>query len=41
MNWVTRSVPLKWVVAPEPDSEILQDIAAKVGLDKTIVKISV
>ncbi len=39
MNWVTRSVPLKWVVAPEPDPEILQDIAAKVGLDKTIVKI--
>ncbi|SYZ74191.1 Single-stranded-DNA-specific exonuclease RecJ [Candidatus Zixiibacteriota bacterium] len=39
MNWVTRSVPLKWVVAPEPDPEILQDIAAKVGLDKTVVKI--
>jgi single-stranded-DNA-specific exonuclease len=39
MNWVTRSVPLKWVVAPEPDPELLQDISAKVRLDKTVVKI--
>ena len=39
MNWVTRSVPLKWVVAPEPDPEILQEISAKVGLDRIVVKI--
>ncbi|MEW5924189.1 MAG: single-stranded-DNA-specific exonuclease RecJ [Candidatus Zixiibacteriota bacterium] len=39
MNWATRSVPLKWVIAPEPDAELLQDIAVKTGLDKIIVKI--
>jgi len=30
---------LKWVVAPEPDPEILQEISAKVGLDRIVVKI--
>jgi len=39
MNWATRSVPLKWVVAPEPDAELLQDIAVKTGLEKIIIKI--
>ncbi len=39
MNWVTRSVPLRWVVAPEPDPELLQEISAKVGLDRIVVKI--
>ena len=39
MNWATRSVPLKWVVAPEPDAELLQDIAVKTNLEKIIVKI--
>lgn len=39
MNWATRSVPLKWVIAPEPDTELLQDIAVKTGLEKIIVKI--
>lgn len=39
MNWATKSVPLKWVVAPEPDPDLLQDISGKVGLDKIIVKI--
>ena len=39
MNWVTRSVPLKWVVAPEPDPELLQEISANVGLDRIVVKI--
>lgn len=39
MNWATRSVPLKWVIAPEPDTELLQDIAVKTGLDRIIVKI--
>jgi single-stranded-DNA-specific exonuclease len=39
MNWATRSIPLKWVVAPEPDPELLQDIAAKVGLDRIVTKI--
>ncbi len=39
MNWATRSIPLKWVVAPEPDGELLQNIASKVGLPKTVTKI--
>lgn len=39
MNWVTRTVPLRWVVAPEPDPELLQEISAKVGLDRIVVKI--
>jgi len=39
MNWATRSVPLKWIVAPEPDPEMVQDVSAKTGLDKTIIKI--
>jgi len=39
MNWATRSVPLKWVVAPEPDPDLLQDIASKLGLEKVVVKI--
>ena len=39
MNWAARSVPLKWIVAPEPDPELVQDIAVKVDLDNTIVKI--
>ncbi|MFH2036467.1 MAG: DHH family phosphoesterase, partial [Candidatus Zixiibacteriota bacterium] len=39
MNSGAKSVTLKWVLAPEPDPEILQDISAKVGLDKSIVKI--
>ncbi len=39
MNWATRSVPLKWIVAPEPDSDLVQEIGAKIHLDKTIIKI--
>lgn len=39
MNWTTRSIPLKWVVAPEPDPEFLQNISVKTGLDKIIVRI--
>lgn len=39
MNWATRTVPLKWVVAPEPDPDLLQDISSKVGLDRTVTKI--
>lgn len=39
MNWATRSVPLKWIVAPEPDPDMVQDVSAKTGLDKTIIKI--
>ena len=39
MNWVTRSIPPKWIVAPEPDPEQVQDISANLGLDKIIVKI--
>lgn len=39
MNWTPKSVPLKWVMAPEPDADLLQDVATKVGLDKVIVKI--
>jgi single-stranded-DNA-specific exonuclease len=39
MNWATKSVPLKWIVAPDPDPELVQDISAQVGLEKTIVKI--
>ena len=39
MNWATRAIPPKWIVAPDPDPDLLEDISAKVGLDKTIVKI--
>ncbi|MCX6825955.1 MAG: single-stranded-DNA-specific exonuclease RecJ [candidate division Zixibacteria bacterium] len=39
MNWATKSISLKWVVAPEPDPELLQDISSKIGLEKIIVKI--
>nr|MBN2278427.1 single-stranded-DNA-specific exonuclease RecJ [candidate division Zixibacteria bacterium] len=39
MNWATRSVPLKWVVAPDPDPELLQEIASQLGLEKVVVKI--
>ncbi len=39
MNWATRSVPLKWIVAPEPDPDMVQDVSTKTGLDKTITKI--
>jgi single-stranded-DNA-specific exonuclease len=39
MNWATRSVPLKWVVAPEPDPDLLQEISSKVGLDRIVTKI--
>ena len=39
MNWATRSVPLKWIVAPEPEPEMVQEIASKTGLDRTIIKI--
>lgn len=34
-----RSAPLKWVVAPDPDPELLQDITTRVGMDKAVVKI--
>jgi single-stranded-DNA-specific exonuclease len=39
MNWTARSVPLKWVLAPEPDPELLQDISSNTGLSKTVAKI--
>ena len=39
MNWVTRSVPPKWIVAPDPDPDLVQDVSASLGLDKIIVKI--
>ncbi len=39
MDLGTRSVSLKWVVAPDPDPELLQEIASKVGLDKAVIKI--
>jgi len=39
MSWATKSAPLKWIVAPEPDPDILHEIASQVGLDKAIVKI--
>ncbi len=34
-----KSTALKWVVAPDPDPDLLQDISEKVGLDKLVVKI--
>ena len=39
MNWATRAIPPKWIVAPDPDPDLMEEISAKVGLDKTIVKI--
>ncbi len=39
MNSGAKSISLKWVVAPEPDPDILQDISSKVGLNKVIIKI--
>ncbi len=39
MNWATRSIPPKWVVAPDPDPEQIQSISDSLGLDKIIVKI--
>jgi single-stranded-DNA-specific exonuclease len=39
MNSATRTVPLKWVVAQEPDPELLQEISNKTGLDRIIAKI--
>jgi single-stranded-DNA-specific exonuclease len=39
MNWASKSAPLKWVVAPDPDPEYLQKISIETGLDKTVVKI--
>jgi len=39
MNWASKSAPLKWVVAPDPDPEFLQKISIETGLDKTVVKI--
>jgi single-stranded-DNA-specific exonuclease len=39
MNSGSKSIPLKWVLAPEPDPEILQDISVKVGIHKSIIKI--
>jgi single-stranded-DNA-specific exonuclease len=39
MNWALKSVPLKWILAPEPDPEILQKIAVNTGLNRTIAKI--
>ncbi len=39
MNWAARSVPLKWIVAPEPDPELVEGISTGINLDKTIVKI--
>lgn len=39
MNSATKTVPLKWVVASEPDSELLQEISDKTGLDRIIAKI--
>lgn len=39
MNTGARSVTLKWVLAPEPDPELLQEIASQVGLDRIITKI--
>ncbi len=39
MNWASKSAPLKWVVAPEPDPEFLQKICNETGLEKIVVKI--
>ncbi len=39
MNSATKTVPLKWVVAAEPDPELLQEISNKTGLDRIIAKI--
>ncbi len=39
MNWATRSIPPKWMVAPDPDPDLVENISSGLGLDKTIVKI--
>ncbi len=39
MNWASKSAPLKWVVAPDPDPEFLQKICIETGLDQIVVKI--
>ncbi|MBN2227311.1 MAG: single-stranded-DNA-specific exonuclease RecJ [candidate division Zixibacteria bacterium] len=39
MTISTKSVPLKWVVAPEPDPDLVQKVSSQVNLDPAIVRI--
>ena len=39
MTISTKSVPLKWVVAPEPDPDLVQKVSSQVDLDPAIVRI--
>lgn len=39
MSFTTKAVPLKWVVAPDPDPDLVKKVSSEVGLDSTVVKI--
>jgi len=39
MTITTKSVPLKWVVASEPDPDLVQDVSSQVNLDPAITRI--
>ena len=39
MSWATRSKPLKWVLAQEPDPLVVQQLSEAVELPQNIVRI--
>ncbi len=41
MIWAQRSIPLKWVLAPEPDQSMVSKLIADTGLPPNIIKILV
>jgi single-stranded-DNA-specific exonuclease len=39
MNWVHRPTPVRWVLAPDPDAELVADLVKATGLQDEIVRI--